>query len=174
MTEEEKKLADAKEAEAKGEGKQEDPAVIVDPIAEKDKEIAKLKGERDNYKAVALKRLGKLPNDAEFLGGEEDEKELSVSEQIKLALLEKEVESKEKEREDEIKHILKENSELRLALKNRPDISIGGDGGSSKEVKDNVFSTEQIAELKKRAERLKVDPDKFVENAKRNFLARKS
>ncbi len=182
MTAEEQKTADLAAAKATADKVVKDEADRVakeaadkaaieanDPVKKKDEEIAKLKEDRDNYKAVALKRLGKNPNDADFLG----DKELSVAEQIKLALLDKEIESKEKAKDEEIKGLTRKVSELTLALKNRPNSAIGGDGGQGGEVKDNVFSAEQITVLKQKATRLKMDPDKFVENAKKNFLARK-
>ena len=148
-----------------------DSTIEVDPIAEKDRVIEGLTKERDNYKAVALKRLGKLPGDADFLG----DAELSVAEQVKLALLDKEIETQNRLKEDETKKIIKENAELKLALKNRPETSIGGgDGGSGGvDVKDNVFSNEQLVVLRDKAVKLKVDPDKFIANAKKNFLARR-
>lgn len=180
MTDEEKKAAElaAKAAEQAAkdeadrlakEAAEKAAAEANDPLKKKDEEIAKLKEDRDNYKAVALKRLGKNPNDAEFLGNSE----LSVADQIKLALLDKEIDIAEKGKDEEIKGLTRKVSELTLALKNRPNSAIGGEGGGGAEVKDNVFTPEQISELKKRATRLKVDPDKFVENAKKNFLARK-
>lgn len=183
MTDEEKKAAEVAAAKVVADKAAKDEADRIakeaadkaeaeanDPLKLKDEEIVKLKEDRDNYKAVALKRLGKLPGDAEFLG---DEK-LSVADQIKLALLDKEIESKEHAKDEEIKGLTRKVSELTLALKNRPNASLGGESaGSGSEVKDNVFSTEQISELKNRAKRLKMDPDKFVENAKKNFLARK-
>ncbi len=181
MTEEETKAAEAAvaakataDAEAKAAQDAADKAALeADPLALRDAKIAKLEEERDNYKAVALKRLGKLPGDADFLATEEGQKELSVAEQVRLALLDREVETERKAREDETKKIIRENNELKLALKNRPDPSLGGDSGSGTEVKDNVFSAEQIKVMKEKAIRLKVDPDKFVESAKKNFLARR-
>lgn len=181
MTEEEKKIADAavaaqaiKDEEARVAKEAADKAALeADPLAEKDAKIAKLMEERDNYKAVALKRLGKLPGDADFLAGEDGQKELTVAEQVRLILLDKEIDAAEKAKEDETKRIVRENSELKLALANRPQESIGGESGGDKEVKDNVFSVEQIKVLKERAKRLKTDPDKFVESAKRNFLAKR-
>lgn len=167
MTEEEKKAADeaaeAARIAAEGAGGETE---IVDPLKEKDEEITKLKEDRDNYKAVALKRLGKLPGDAEFLG----DKDLTVAEQVKLILLDKEIDAAEKAKEDETKKILKENSELKLALKNRPGGSIGSEGGTIVDVKDNVFSAEQLDALRKKAITLKADPEKFIERAKANFL----
>lgn len=181
MTEEEKKAADLAAAKVIADKAAQDEAdrlakeaadkaiLEADPLKEKDEKIAKLTEDYENIKKVALKRLGKLPGDADFLG----DAELTVAEQVRQALLEKEIESEKKAKDDETLKILKENSELKLALKNRPNPAIGGDGGSGAEVKDNVFSAEQITILKQKAVRLKMDPDKFVETAKKNFLARR-
>lgn len=147
-----------------------EPVVEIDPIAAKDEEIAKLTSERDNYKNVALKRLGKLPGDAEFLD-KDGNGELSVAEQVRLALLDKEIESAQKAKQDEATRLVKENAELRLALKNRPNNAIGGGSGDSIEVKDNVLSEQQISFLKAKAIKLKVkDVDAFIETAKQNLL----
>jgi hypothetical protein len=145
--------------------------VVDDKITKLEEEKAKLIEERDNYKNVALKRLGKLPGDAEFMGVDK-EGELSVAEQVRLALLDREIELTNKAKEDEAKRLARENAELRLALKNRPQGSIGGEGGASVESKDNVFSAEQIAALKAKAILLKADPEKFIERAKQNLKAR--
>lgn len=142
-----------------------EPVVTIDPLQERDEKIAKVEQERDNYKAVALKRLGKLPGDADFLG----DGELSVAEQVRLALLDREIESEKKARDEDTRKILKENSELRLLVKNRPQGSIGGEGGTIVEVKDNVFTESQLAELRKKAIALKADPEKFIERAKQNI-----
>lgn len=120
---------------------------------------------------MALKRLGKLPGDADFLDGN-NESGLSVAEQVRMALLEREIAKNKEAEQAEIRRITKENHELRLALKNRPGSSIGGDSGSTVETKDNVFSTAQLAVLTEKAKRLKVDPATFIENAKKNFLNR--
>ncbi len=144
---------------------------VIDPITAKDGEIAKLKEERDNYKEVALKRLGKLPADSKFLGEEGKEIESIIEEKVKASLLDKEIARKEQEKQSEITRLAKENSELRLALKNRPSAGIGGGGGENLEVKDNVFSEQQLSDLKKRAERLKVkDVNAFIEKAKQNLI----
>ena len=147
------------------------PVIEIDPITKLEEENAKLIEERDNYKAVALKRLGKLPGDAEFLD-KDGNGELSVAEQVRLALLDREIATNEKAKKDETARLVKENSELRLAIKNRPGGSIGGEGGSGAEVKDNVFSEAQIAVLRQTASRLKADPEKFIEQAKKNLQAR--
>lgn len=141
----------------------------IDPIAKLKEENEKITEERDNYKNVALKRLGKLPGDSEFLGGEEG-KDLSVAEQVRLALLDREIASNHKAQEEETRRILRENSELRLALKNRPGSGVGSDSGTGGESKDNVFSAQQIEALKAKAVRLNADPEKFIESAKANLL----
>lgn len=149
---------------------------IVETVIEKDaltlaqEQIAKVTEERDNYKAVALKRLGKLEGDEEAFGKDG----LSVAEQVRLALLDKEVDiARNAEREAAAK-LVKENTELRLALKNQPKPALGGGGGGSDlEVKDNVFSEAQLNELRKTATRLKADPEKFIENAKKKILDRR-
>lgn len=134
-------------------------------------QLAKAIEERDNYKNVALQRKGKLPADQEFFK-EGNEGELSVAEQVRIALLERDVEKTlEAERQAQAK-LIRENNELRLALKNRPGSSIGGDSGSSGDVKDNVFSPSQIEALREKAKRLKADPEKFIQNAKENLMKR--
>ena len=144
--------------------------IAESPLTKLQEKLAKAEEDRDNYKAVALKRLGKLPGDEDF--GKDKDTELSVSEQVRLALLDREVEEVRKAEKEQLSKVLRENSELKLAFKNRPGSSIGGDSGASSEVKDNVFSIDQLSELKKRAERLKVDPEKFIANAKINFQNR--
>ena len=146
-------------------------AIESDPFLKLQEENKRLSEERDNYKNVALKRLGKLPGDAEFLSGQ-DESGLSVAEQVRIELLNREIAKNKEAEQAEIRRITKENAELRLAIKNRPGSSIGGDSGSSVDVKDNVFSPAQLAVLTEKAKRLKADPTTFIENAKRNFLSR--
>ena len=166
MTEDEKKAAADKAAAEAAVSAQ------VDPIAEKDELIAKLQEERDNYKAVALKRLGKLPGDADF---GKDNEGLSVAEQVRMALLDREIDAEQKKKEEELRRIVKENAELRLALGNRPEQhSIGSGGeGASVEVKDNVITEQQRAALTAQAKRLGADPEKFIENFKKNLTQRK-
>lgn len=143
-----------------------------DPLKKLQEENAKLIEERDNYKNVALKRLGKLPGDAEFLNKGE-ETELSVAEQVRLQLLDREIEKNREAEKAEVERMKRENAELRLALKSRPGSSMGGSGGgSSVETKDNVFSQAQLEALKAKALRLKADPEKFIQNAKENLLRR--
>lgn len=153
-------------------------APVVEASVEEDKlalveaELEKAKEDRDNYKAVALKRLGKLPNDAEFMGEGSKDIDALIAEKVQIALMDKEVSRKETERLAEIDKIRKENVELRLALKNQPGKSVGGSSGGGMEVKDNVFTPDQILKMHERATKLKIDPVKYVESAKKNLQSR--
>lgn len=154
------------------------PEVVATPevtlLMEKDKEITQLREERDNYKVVALKRLGKLPGDADFMKGADESTGLTVEETVKNTLLSNEIKRLEREKEEGFKKLERELSETKLALKNRPGAgSTGGnDGGATVEVKDNVFSQAQLDQLTATAIRLKADPVKFIERAKKNFASR--
>lgn len=145
-------------------------AMKQDELTQIKEKLAKAESDRDNYKEVALKRLGKLPGDAEFL--QTQEKEMSVAEQVKLALLDNEVEKANKAKDIEIERIRKENVELRLAAKNKPGSSIGGSSGGGAEVKDNVFSEQQLIALRARATKLGIDPEKYITTAKANLAKR--
>lgn len=154
-------------------------AAVVEPTAEElhiqglTAKLQKAEEDRDNYKKVALKRLGKLPGDAQFLSEEEENGQLSVAEQVKKALLDKEIADIKRQSDEETRKILRENSELKLALKNRPgSATIGSDSSSSTTVKDNVFSEAQLVELRRRATTLKLDPEKFIESMKNNIARR--
>lgn len=148
---------------------------VVDPtepsvIDQKDEEIAKLKENVENYKHVALKRLGKLPGDAEFLAEADEKTGLTVEEMVKKTLLEREISIAEEEKNKRARQLEKENAELRLALKNRPGGSIGGSSGTTSEVKDNTFSADQLDVLRQKAIRIGADPEKFIEAAKKTLL----
>ena len=142
--------------------------IVVDPLAEKDAQIAQLTEERDNYKAVALKRKGKLAEDDEFFAKEGIDE--FIEDKVKNILADREINKIQAEKDAQLKQIIKENSELKLALKNKPGNSIGGDSGGSLEVKDNVFTPEQLKALELKAIRLKADPQEFIKQAKQNLL----
>ena len=170
MTEEEKKAAEAT-AQAEAEAKLAED-IVIDPLTLKDEEIAKLREERDNYKNVALARKGKLSADDDFFKKEGIDE--FIEDRVKTILADKELNKAQIEKDNELRRIVKENNELRLAIKNRPGSSIGGEtGGGSVEVKDNVFSADQLRALEEKAKRLKADPQKFIEKAKLNFLNRR-
>lgn len=149
--------------------------VIPEVPVEKDaltlaqEKIAKIEAERDNYKKVALQRKGKLPADEEFFKAEAPTAQ-ELADDVRMILLEREAETARREEKEAIAKLQRENAELRLIAKNRPNTSLGGSSGSASEVKDNVFSDAQLAVLTKKAERLGTDPVKFIENAKQNLI----
>lgn len=173
-----KVAADAAAATAKAEADAKALAEAGAPAAEiaaKEAEIRKLTEDRDNYRAVALKRLGKLPGDGKLLDGEGSKEIASmIEEQVRAALIDRELDRTVKERDDKITALAKENSELRLAMNNRPGNGLGGGGsGAGVDVKDNVFSETQITEMTKRAQRLKMDPVTYIAKAKSVILSRR-
>lgn len=147
--------------------------VEVDAIAEKDAKIRKLEGDLSNYKNVALKRLGKLPGDADFVKGADENTGLTVEETVRKMLLEGEYAKLTSDKDEYARQLQRQVSELTLALKNRPETSIGGDNNTNVETKtDSVFTDAQVAELRARAARIKADPEKFIENAKKLLKSR--
>lgn len=169
MTEEEIQAKEAADAKAKDE---EEANAGVRLLAEKDDQIKKISEERDNYKHVALKRLGKNPGDADFVAGADETTGLTIEETVRKALLDRELDRLVADKDTQMARMAKENAELKLALKNRPGGSMGGSGGATVEVKDNVFSAEQLENLKQKALRLKADPEKFIQAAKDNISRR--
>jgi len=138
--------------------------VVVDTkVTELEEKLAKMTEERDNYKTGLLQKKGKLPSEEV----PEDVSEMSVAEQVKLALMEEKISEARMGKEEEMKRILRENSELKLALKNRPESSVGGSGDSSAlEVKDNLLSKDQIEAVRAKAKAAGLDPEKFLERFK--------
>lgn len=139
-------------------------------VTELEAKLAKMTEERDNYKTGLLQKKGKLPS--EELNNE-DVDGLSVADQVELALKNRDIEKALAEKEQEVKRIIRENSELKLALKNQPEGSIGGGGTSGVvEVKDNLLSKEQIEAIKAKAKSANLDPEKFLERFKQNIKSR--
>lgn len=169
MTAEEQKAADdaAKLAAEAAAQAIIDEEIKNSPLKLVEAKLAKAEEDRDNYKAVALKRLGKLPGDADFI--DTNGTGLTVAEQVRLELLDREIDANQKAEQKEKERILKENAELRLAIKNRPGGSIGSEGGAIVDVKDSTFTEPQLADLRRRAIALGTDPEKFIERAKINL-----
>lgn len=150
------------------------PTIEVDTIAEKDAQIVKLKEDLNNYRNVALKRLGKLPGDQDFVKGADETTGLTIEETVRKTLLEGEYAKLTSDKDLDIAKLKRELSEAKLALKNRPETSIGGGDSSSTVVtKDNVLTPEMEQEIRNRAKRLGADEEKFLEQAKKNLLQKR-
>lgn len=134
--------------------------------------------EKDNYKIVALKRKGKLENDENFFG-DNDEKDIeaSVAKQIAQTQREREV-SRQIESEKLLR--LKAESALAEVLRakdNKPAGSVGGSSGGGQEVADGVFSENQIASLENKWTRMGFSEEqkkRMLDTEKKNALARRA
>ncbi len=134
-------------------------------LAEKDKELADLAKERDNYKRGLLKAKGK-PISEEIDDADEDlnsKVARLVSEQL-LTTKEAQIQA---DKDAIIKKALKENSELKVALKNSKGMTPSGGSSSADEpIQDEIskiFSKEQLEDLKKRG----LDPKIVAKNLNR-------
>lgn len=118
-------------------------------LAEKDAEIAKIRGEKENYRRGMLKAKGKLPDEDDNSVEELDAK---VSRLVEEKLLSRREEQAQAEKDKFITDLARKNKELTLALKNRGQITTTSGIGSNEdkpEVKDNsFFSKDQITSLK--------------------------
>ena len=142
--------------------------VVKDELTLARERAEKAEKDRDNYKEVALKRLGKLPGDAEFLD-KDTSGEMTVAEQVRLALLDREVDIVRQVEKDTATKLSQENAELRLALKNVPGSGLGSGSETGTESKDHVFTEAQLITLRAKATRLNMDPEKYIENLKDNL-----
>lgn len=139
---------------------------IEDVLKAKDAEIAKIAEERDNYQKGMLLYKGKLDK-----GADEDIDYSSpeaikriATEAAKEALFSEKELILQREKDEIIQKTLRENNELKVALKNKANISNSGagTGGNLDKPKGDAefWSPEQIEYLKKRG----VDPEKAKEN----------
>lgn len=135
-------------------------------LAIKDAELAKVREEKDNYRKGLLAAKGKLPEETDPYAYTEtkvlDEDLMrKIAREEYLNTKESQLQS---ERETALQAVVKQNEELRLALKNRSQVAstTGGSNQERPEVKtDSFFSNEQIASLK-----AKGFTDQMIENAK--------
>jgi hypothetical protein len=137
-------------------------------LTSKDAELEKMRQERENYKKAALKAKGKLPDDYSDDSEEEtlEDKMRRIAQEQFLATREAEAAA---QKDALIKDMARKLNEATLALKNRSQITpAGGSSGPSNEgvVKDNTFSADQLAELKKKFPHW---TDKELEALKRNL-----
>lgn len=130
-------------------------------------ELEAVRKERDNYKQGMLKAKGKLPEQETGVPLEKlDEIVSSKVQEILSSNRDAELEAREK---SVVEKILKENRELKVAMQNRSQLSVGSGAGagtspSMSPTSDNFFSAEQLADLKRR----NIDPEKVKQNILRN------
>lgn len=165
MTEETTVKTDAQTAVTETNGADE-TAQGVDHAAEmaaKDAEIARVREERDNYKRGMLKAKGKVDDD--------DLGEESTEDTMRRIAREEYLNTKEAQlmvdRKKAEEALIKENSELRLAAKNKPATTTASGSSSARDESQIVstpaekfFSAEQLENIKKRG----VDPEAVMKN----------
>lgn len=117
-------------------------------IAAKDAELEKTRQDRDNYRKGLLKAKGKYE--------EQDEPDESQEEMFRRIAREEFAATREaqliSEKDSLIKQALKENAELKTAIRNRSNmVSAAGSAGPENEpMIDNFFSSEQLAYFKEK------------------------
>lgn len=168
-TKDQEELKTEDKVETKSEETTEAPAVDeVDYEAllkEKDKKIAKIEADKDNYRKMALKYKK---------GEDEVEPELSDEEKfraiVKEELYNTDLAQAQREKEDLTNKLLKENKELRIANRNsiKSNVSTGGGGAEEKQPMDNSISPERLNELYSLADAAGLDRGSFVKRYKDN------
>ncbi len=133
-------------------------------MAAKDEELAKVKLEKENYRKGLLKAKGKIP-DVEVTDDDTTETQEEMTRRIvreeQLAGQEAQLSA---EKDAALAAIIKQNQELRLAMKSQNAVGSGGVSGNQAKneikVTTDFFSAEQLADLKKR----NLDPEKVKAN----------
>lgn len=189
MSEEEKKAAEeaaarekqlkddeeAKAAAAKAE-EEDDLQAKYNALEEENKKVV---ADRDNYRKGLLSLKAKKKAEGDPDGEGDDDNKVDIDELVERKINEKLLSSEEyrikKEKDDLIVKALKENKELKLALKTKDGTpSAGaGQGGNQDQKKSDVefFSEAQKAEIKARELRtgVKIDLKKLEETMRRNM-----
>ena len=173
MNEEEKKALEAKALADKGgaQGKEGEATpdandALLALLESKDKDIERITEERNNYRKGMLKAKGKTSDEG-------DEPELSIAEQVSLAvkeaLLDSAITTAQKEKDEIVKKALRENAELKTAIKNRTGMNPTGQGAASDtealKPKDNFLSDEQIKHFKAQGK-----DDAWIERYKKTVM----
>lgn len=121
----------------------------------------KLRRDRDNYRKIGLaKKKGEVPPEPTM---DEEEVERRAEERAKELMQTRQSEENEKKQREIALKALKENRELKIALKNRSGIVTTPTSGSHADPaapKDTFWTADQLAYFKKRG----LNPDKVKEN----------
>lgn len=143
------------------------PASVDNSMAELQAKYEALEVEKENYRKGMLKAKGKLPVDTVDLN--------DIDARIEQRIEERFASSREsqiiQEQQDIVKGLVKKNSELATALKNRAQSSNSSVGSSTEETatpKGEYFSKETIAEFKARGY-----DDAKIQRIKENFVKMK-
>lgn len=135
-------------------------------LAAKDAELAKVQSDRDNYRKGLLKAKGKDGTDDSkdaVTDGNSVDIEALIEEKISERLSQSEEARIRQEKDALLKEVLRKNSEMALALKNRGQVAstVGGSNLDKDHVAtETFFSAAQIEDLKAKG----LDPEKVKAN----------
>lgn len=149
------------------------PASAPDYVAElkaKDDRIAKLQSERDNYRSMGLKYKKAAGQDGDVAIDEEKIRQIA-QQAAQDEILGSELAWANAEKDEFIRKMAKENTELRATVANKAQISNMPGGASQPNDKVTVekLASDQKAELEAKARELGVDPAKFIAKAVENL-----
>ena len=156
------------------------PKSQLDTILATTEEITKIAEKKtldaQNYQKGMIKALGKLKDN----GLEEEEPKEVISPENLAEIVKKAVDEKMASitpplvEEDELTKLKKQNEELKRAFTNTSQISQAntsmGSNLDKPQVETKYFSSEVEAELRQRAARIGVDPDKFIKDVQANDM----
>ena len=167
---EEARLAEEAKAEELKQGQDAPTDTEVELAAVKVKLIETEK-ERDNYKTGLLKEKGKITED-DFINDENRETvDAVIDKKVKIALLDNQIIQDRQKEQELISKIVKENKELRVALKSKSQPTGASRGSGSEEEGKNkeFFTEEQKAEIFKKFPNIAKNP-KGLETLKANII----
>ena len=139
-------------------------------LAAQKMEIDRLEKERSNYKTAALKDKGLLTEE-NFVNEENRETvKIVVDRAVNEAILNTQIVQARQKEQDLLAKILKENKELKVALKSKAQPTNASQGsGSGEESKVDFFTKEQEEEIFKKFPNIAKNP-KGLETLKANIL----
>ena len=136
-------------------------------ISDKDAEIARLTEERENYRKGMLAAKGKLTVGEPLPPDALDE---YVGKKVQEELLNSQIFKAQAERESKLAEIMRENSELKVALANRSQLNTptaaGGNNANDVSHPAPDFTPEQLAAIEKMSKQIgvKLDPKVILAN----------
>lgn len=132
----------------------------------KDEYILKIQQERDNYRKMGLKYKATAESVETVPLDEERLRQIAREE-----LMNSELVRAQAEKDEFIRKIAKENTEMKIAIQNKAQVSSmpGGSSQSSDTVTIEKLAPEQKAELEAKARELGVDASRFIADAVKNL-----
>lgn len=135
----------------------------------RDEKIAKLAQDRDNYRTGMLKykKLSEENPDDKSLDEER------VKQMIREEMINSEIGRAQAEKDDLIEKMAKENSEMKIAIANKSQISnLPGGSSQGQETTVDKLTDEQKAHFERISKEIgvKIDPAKFLENWEKSKL----